>query len=693
MSLQTISLIILGSLTAVLALLLILLSIVQSKLKGTQYQEQRRLKALLPSRKKERRWIEQAQKAYPILDELPLVKKLLHQMRARLTMIHAGNEIMIRGRAAALTLMIITCIIVISLLSLLWTSSWISRATIMLVSIYLGGILSDLFISRLVKQMLYDQSSMILDIRHEYHQTNMVQVSLENAAERSKPIVALHARQIAGILAAVDPEDELQQYYEIAPNRYMKQLAGVSFKIGEYGDADIHKGEKSIYLSMLGNIREEIHMDINRRERIDRLLYGIVFVAISPVFMLDPIRNWAESMFPIVANYYNSAWGMYSLILLYLTFVISFVALRILKGVDEDTKAIKDEGKWLKRVLKNKWIFKVIDRVTPGEHEPVYFKVASKLKEANSGLSQHAYYLQKTMAAVLAFLLIVIIQFSIHENIKHNILHPNEEIMTGGNQTESQVMLSKERYAFEESLIGELVAKDLSPDQMGTFIQERTENKQFLQANLDENTYATQLMQRVEHYHEEYYKWYELLLAFALAVASFYLPDIYLVIRTQLRKWEMQNEVDGYNTLSMMLSQFPNMSVFEMIEWLHRYSYIFERQLLRCMLDYEAGAWNAIENLKEDARFVPLERLADRLQVAADLIPVKKAFDDMDAERAFAMDQRKEHYEKVISRKSTLGKIFGFLPMQATFTLYLLLPFVYMAFQQLGDLTVVTGKM
>lgn len=107
----------------------------------------------------------------------------------------------------------------------------------------------------------------------------------------------------------MDPEDELQKYYEIAPNRYMKQLAGVSYKIGEYGDADIHKGERSIYLSMLGNIREEIHMDINRRERIDRLLYGIVFVAISPVFMLDPIRNWAEGMFPIVSNYYNSAWG------------------------------------------------------------------------------------------------------------------------------------------------------------------------------------------------------------------------------------------------------------------------------------------------------------------------------------------------------------------------------------------------
>lgn len=693
MSLQTILLIILGSLTAVLVILFVLLSIVQSKLKGTHYQEQRRLKALLPSRNRERRWMDQAHKAYPLLDELPVVKKLLHRMRSRLTMIHAGNEIMIRGRAAALTLMIIACIVLISLLSFLWTSSWISRVTIMLVSIYLGGVLSDLFIGRLIKQMLYDQSSMILDIRHQYHQTHMVQVSLENAAERSKPMIAVHARQIAGILAAVDPEDELQKYYEIAPNRYMKQLAGVSFKIGEYGDADIHKGEKSIYLSMLGNIREEIHMDINRRERIDRLLYGIIFVAISPVFMLDPIRNWAESMFPIVSNYYNSAWGMYSLILLYIIFVISFIALRVLKGVDEDTQAIKDEGKWLNRLLKNKWIFKLMNRVTPDEHEPTYFKVAGKLKEANSGLSQHAFYLQKTMVALLTFLLVIVIQFTIHENIKHNILHPNEKITTGGNQTASQEMLSKERYAFEESLIGEIVAKDISPEQIVPFIQESTQNKLYLQPNQSENTYALQLVERVEQYHEEYYKWYELLLAFGLAFGSFYLPDAYLVIRTQLRKWEMQNEVDGFNTLSMMLSQFPNISVFEIIEWLHRYSYIFERQLLRCMLDYEAGAWNAIENLKEDSRFVPLERLADRLQVAADLIPVKKAFDDMDAERAFAMDQRKEHYEKVISRKSTLGKIFGFLPLQATFTLYLLLPFVYMAFQQLGDLTVVTSGM
>lgn len=74
MSLQSIMLIVLVTSGLLLAILLILLSIVQRKLKGTHYQEQRRLKALLPARTKDRRWLEQAHRAYPVLDELPVIK-------------------------------------------------------------------------------------------------------------------------------------------------------------------------------------------------------------------------------------------------------------------------------------------------------------------------------------------------------------------------------------------------------------------------------------------------------------------------------------------------------------------------------------------------------------------------------------------------------------------------------------------
>lgn len=693
MNLQTLLLTIISICLVLLVVMLIIFMIVQKKLAGSQYQEQRRLKALLVTRPKEQKWDFIALRLYPKLEDVPIVRTLQKRMRSRLVLIHAGNEIVVRSRSATLTIMVLVCVVTLSILSFFWTSSWFSRLTIIIVSFYLSGILSDIFIGRLKKQMLYDQSHMILDIRHEYHQTHMVTVSLENAAERSKPLVAAHARQIAGIFNAIDPQEELLKYYEVAPNRYMKQLAGVCYKIGEYGDTDIHKGERSIFLSMLGNIREEIHLEISKREKLDRLLSGIIFVAVAPIFMLDPIRFWAESQFPMVSEFYNSFWGICTLISLYAIFLVCFFALRLIKGDETDTHEAKDEGRWTKRLLKYKWVYVLTDRIVPPEHDPRYFKVMQKLKNANSGLSLHHLYLQKILMALAVCITVVILQLFIHHTIKQNILYPNISISTGGNQSISQKELSEERYHFENALVETMIKKKLESDQTALYIENQLEGKTFLPVNMDKAQYISQLQQRTEAYKEEYYKWYEFIIAIVIGVVSFQLPLLYLTLRSQVKRWEMQSEVDGFNTLAMMLSNFPSISVYEIIEWLHRYSSLFERQLLRCMLDYEVGAWEALENLKEDARFVPLERLADRLQVAADLIPIKNAFDDMEAERAFAMDQRKEHYEQTVSKKSTLGKMFGFLPIQATFMLYLLLPFCYMAFQQLNELTIVTSTM
>ncbi|GGA04911.1 hypothetical protein GCM10008018_58490 [Paenibacillus marchantiophytorum] len=694
MSIQNMIAVILISLVSLLGVLLLLLLVVQNKMQGSNYQEQKRILAMMAQKPKDGRWLRFCESMYPYLLEIPVIRNMLLRIRSRLMIIHAGDENIVRGKAASITSLIIGLILIILIFSFILTSAWSTRFAIVLTSLYIGSFMSDMFIGRTEKQMLRGEAEMILDIRHEYHQTHRVRESIERSSERSKPIVAAHARKIAEILEAVDPEEELRIYYDVAPNRYMKQLAGVSYKISEYGDADVTKGEKSLYLQALGNIREEIHMDVSRRDRLDRMLAGIVFVAVSPVFMLEPMRKWSESQFPIVSNYYNSAWGLYSLILLYVIYIASFFALRVVKGLDGDAQAVQDEGKWLNRLLKFKWLYSIVDRVVPAEYEGTHFKVSQQLKDANSKLTLHAFYLQKFLFAVFLFIGTIVSQVYIHEHVKHNLVYPNQEIMTGGNQSSSQVLLSRERYEFEVALVNEILAKNMKQEEIVPLVIERIQgNNTFLPYDLDRNKYALQISKQVSEYRNEYYRWYELIIAFFLAVVSYQLPNLIMTIKKQMRMWEMQNEVDGFNTIVMMLSRIPSITVYEIIEWFHRYSYIFNDQLLRCTLDYEAGAWQALENLKDDARFIPLERLADRLQVAAELIPVKDAFDDMEIERSFAMEQRKEYYEKMVTNKSTIGNFIGFVPLSATFALYLLIPFVYLAFQQLGELTTVTNTM
>lgn len=612
-------------------------------------------------------------------------------MQRRLGIIYADNEALVRSRASGYTLAIIGTVLLLAVTALLVSDSWATRLQVIIISMYVGAFLTDYFINKSSLKMLYEEDKLILNQRHEYHKTYMVNESMERVAEDSDDIIATHAQRIADILNSTDPESELQSYYEVAPNKYMKDFAGISYKVAEYGDSGIENGESSVYLASLGNIREDLHIEINRREILNRKLSGLVAVAVSPIFMTDPIRRWSETNFPIMSEYYNSNWGLYSLVLLYIIFVVAFVVLRNAKSVDGDPQGAKEEGKWLKKILKTTWIRKIVYRLAPKTHELKRFQVEQELKHANSRLDVPSLYLWKASIFAIALISAIIIQLLIVAQIKHNIVYPNESIYVTASQTTSQQQMSKERYVFESTMIGEIISKDLEPQEIVPYVLEMSQNKPFLQLDIDRNEYAQQIVDRVEKYNNQYFRWYQLLIALGIAILGYSIPNAYLSIKQQSRRWQMQDEVDGFTTSIMMLSQFQRISVYEILEWMQRDSYIFQEQLMNCLLDYESGSAEALEELKETVNFVPLERLVERLQEAADQLPIQEAFDDIRIERNYAVKQRQEYYEKSTSRKVATAQLAAYTPLGSTIIIYLFVPFIYVMYQQLGDLTQITG--
>ncbi|WP_128896795.1 hypothetical protein [Longirhabdus pacifica] len=678
--------VIMGSLLVLLVILLLLQFYIKQKMNTANYKEQQRLRSLLPQQKK-KKWSTIGIRAYPYLHKIVILRALLTKVKKRFEILYPGEEKEIRRLSANVTMMVITIVLFIVGIAFMWTEAWTTRIMMMLAGLYIGSFFIDVFVKNVEKKLLQALSDFIMDVRHEYHQTHMVQESLERAADRAKAIIAPHARKIASLLYALDPEDELRQYYDVAPNRYLKQIAGISHIIAEFGDKD---GE-SQYLKALSNIREEIHLDLNRRTKLDQKLSGLIFIAIVPLFMLEPLQHWSESQFPVVSDYYRSKWGVYSLFLLYVIFTITFFWLRALKGFDDHAYKVKTEGKWLTQVRKNRWINQIVLRVTPHFHKSSYMKAKQLLKENNSHLSIENLYFQKILCALSMFILVICMQFTAHYQVKDNIIHPNKNMIIY--QHPAGAVIGEEQYRFESTLLGEIVSKNLSPEEAGSVILERVEDYPYIPKDLTRDEYVEALVTKVENHNKEYYKWYELLIAITVAVASFKLPNVYLWFRKRMQKWEMQNEVDSFTNIVMMLSKIDRISVYDLLEWLQRYSYIFEYPLLRCLLDYESGAWHALQKLKEEVKFTSMQQLIDRLQVAADLVPVREAFDDIEQERSFAIDQRKLHYEKMVSDRTHLGQLIGFIPLHATFILYLLIPFVYLAMEQLGDMTSITNQL
>ena len=72
--------------------------------------------------------------------------------------------------------------------------------------------------------------------------------------------------------------------------------------------------------------------------------------------------------------------------------------------------------------------------------------------------------------------------------------------------------------------------------------------------------------------------------------------------------------------------------------------------------------------------FPQLIRIIESLQSAVEKIPIRQAFDELDTERAYYQEKRKDSNERLISRKSLIGKVVGFAPMVSMFIGYLIAP-------------------
>ncbi len=185
---------------------------------------------------------------------------------------------------------------------------------------------------------------------------------------------------------------------------------------------------------------------------------------------------------------------------------------------------------------------------------------------------------------------------------------------------------------------------------------------------------AEDIYEKLKTIQNEYVKWFELLGAFAIAGIAYFAPIWLLMFQAKMRQLEMENEVMQFQTIILMLMKIERVNVEMILEWIERYSNIFRDPISKCVNNFESGPWEALEELKNDIAFPQLIRIVEGLQSAVEKIPIREAFDELDTERAYYQEKRKESNERLIKRKALIGKVIGFAPMVCLFVGYLIVP-------------------
>ena len=192
------------------------------------------------------------------------------------------------------------------------------------------------------------------------------------------------------------------------------------------------------------------------------------------------------------------------------------------------------------------------------------------------------------------------------------------------------------------------------------------------------------IFDKLQIINSEYMQWFELLLACVFAVLGYLAPIGILIFQVKMRQLEMEDEVMQFQTIILMLMRIERVNVEIILEWLERYSNIFKEPITKCVNNYEAGAWEALEAMKEEVSYTQMIRIIESLQAAVEKIPIRDAFDELDSERDYYQEKRKESNERLIKRKGMIGKGIGFTPMICLFVGYLIIPLVFIGFTSMS---------
>jgi hypothetical protein len=191
-----------------------------------------------------------------------------------------------------------------------------------------------------------------------------------------------------------------------------------------------------------------------------------------------------------------------------------------------------------------------------------------------------------------------------------------------------------------------------------------------------------EIMLRLDTYKDEYFHWYELLLAIFIAGLGYFAPYWMLIYRRKVHYLNMGNEVAQFQSTIMMVMYLNNTTVLKVLELMESFAVIFKESLKQCINDYSAGDIDALERLKLRERYEPFRRIADNL-IIADKIGVQRAFDEVEEERKVSQEMRNQDYRITRDKKVVIGYIMANIPAVITVAFYWIIPF---AINSLGSL-------
>ncbi len=612
---------------------------------------------------------------YDFFKEWQLTKRYISKLTRQYEIIIPGDRMEVKKQTikTALIIWLLDAVLVTFLFAL---SPSLFRAIITIAYIYVvNNQTFYLILNRNELKILSQLEKAIGDIRHKYYELNgMVDEAINEVIETAEYPIKLHLSKIHDVLNHADIDDEISKYEETVPNRFLNIFLSLCVMIMKFGDKKME--DKSIFLTNLRYLRQEINIELTNRRKEKWLFSFLIVIAVIPILALKSIERWAISCFDVLTDYYRGAFGISTVFIIFLLTIASYNLVNRLK----DNLSIEVKNYVLLDWLSKTKFFRGFLNNVVNKNFGKTLRTEELLKKSGESITVKQLLLKRVLCGFVTFFGCVVLAFIIHGQERHNILNNTELGMISSMVSEKQEEEIKSN--FIQYIREHIDDKDLDIEEIQNNFLEKGVIKSQELATLT----AQEVVDRINAYHNTYYRWYEFFLAIMLGVVAFYIPYIKIIALKRLRKMVIDDEIIQYHSIILMLMHMDKMSIEIILIWMEKFSNVFKRSLQKCINNLQCGDIEALEELKKQEPYV---RIIENLQMC-DKLPVPKAFDEINAERYNYQENRKLDNEIFLEKKVLIAQIIAWTPAIFTLVVYLILPWLIQAllyvFQQMDQM-------
>ena len=493
---------------------------------------------------------------------------------------------------------------------------------------------------------------------HNYYVNYRVDDALYHSLDNLSPNMRFVAEQIYKLFLSDDKEAALMEYYENIPNKYLREFVSLCVGVSERGDQTVEG--KYLFVRNMENLYAQLEIEIDKLQRLKMEFMGVMMIVILPIFCINIVKWFCISIKSNMEAFYFGKEGfLIDIALLVITTVIYIV---MHKSAEYRTFH-QSKHKWLYAIDRIPIVKKAMDNYCDKNASSTE-RLKRRLKNGGYNIRARHFILRKFLIAGGIFWACIGVSFYLNWAEREKLLIVDMTFV------ETLTSAAKESQYTDMQAIIETYTREYLTKRANTEKAEITKEEIISQLksegifynNIINEVLAKEIVRRVEKYKALRFDFFDLLFSFLFSLLAFYAPDILMKYNSSISKDAMEDEVNQFNALIGMLIYDKCMTVKQVLIEMESYAVVFKQSIRTCINDYGSGDIIALQQLKEEEPYPPLNRIVDNL-IRCDDMPIYEAFHEVDMEREGYLSKRRLANEKSIKRRVMRAYFLAAVPL------------------------------